>query len=230
MSLTWAAGPRKGPLLFEASELRTSIYVDGFNLYFGALKGTPYKWLNIEAMCTALLNPENKIDCIKYFTAYVSGTGAPQNQQRALDQQVYVRAMRRTCPSLEVITGTFSTFEVTKRLVTPVNGQKVAKVYETTEKGSDVNLAVHLVNDAWLDRYDCAVVVSGDSDLAESINLVRKHHKKKVVGVISPGKRSMSKKLIYASNFVRAITTTVLQNSQLPSHIPGSTLFKPKDW
>jgi uncharacterized LabA/DUF88 family protein len=208
--------------------LRTTIYVDGFNLYFGALKRTPYKWLDIQAMCAAMLSAQNEITCIKYFTAYVSGT--PQDPQRGIDQQIYVRALRRMTPCVEVITGQFATHEVMKKLVTPLGGQNHALVYETTEKGSDVNLAVHLVNDAWLNTYDCAVVVSGDSDLAESINLVRKHHKKKAVGVFAPGKRGMSKKLIYASSFVRSISTAVLAASQFPSHIPGSTLFKPADW
>ena len=208
--------------------MRTTIYVDGFNLYFDALKGTPYKWLDIQAMCGAMLSAQNEITCIKYFTAYVSAT--PQEPQRGIDQQIYVRALRRMTPCVEVITGQFATHEVVKKLVTPIAGQRHAKVYETTEKGSDVNLAVHLVNDAWLNLYDCAVVVSGDSDLAESINLVRKYHKKKAVGVFAPGKRGMSKKLIYASSFVRSISTTVLQASQFPSHIPGSNLFKPVDW
>lgn len=208
--------------------MRTTIYVDGFNLYFGALKNTPYKWLDIKAMCTSLLAAENKITSIKYFTAYVSGT--PQSQKRAQDQQIYVRALRKMTPGLEVITGQFSTHEVTKKLVTPINGQSHALVYETTEKGSDVNLAVHLVNDSWLNKFDCAVVISGDSDLAESIRLVRQHHKKKVVGVMSPGKRSMSKQLIYAASFVKAISTTALQTSQFPNHIPGTALFKPLDW
>jgi len=208
--------------------MRTSIYVDGFNLYFGALKGTPYKWLDIKAMCEALIAPANEITQIKYFTAYVSGT--PQNPQRALDQQIYVRALRRMTPCVEVITGQFATHEVMKKLVEPIGGHLHALVYETTEKGSDVNLAVHLLNDAWLNAFDCAIVVSGDSDLAESINLVRQYHKKKAVGVISPGKRSMSKQLVKASSFVRAVSTTVLAASQFPSHIPGTNIFKPADW
>ena len=45
--------------------------------------------------------------------------------------------------------------------------RQFVEVIKTEEKGSDVNLAVHLLNDAWLDRYECAVVVSNDSDLAE---------------------------------------------------------------
>lgn len=208
--------------------MRTSIYVDGFNLYFGALKNTPYKWLNIKAMCEALLSPENKIDQIKYFTAHVSGTAT--DPDKALHQQLYIRALRRSIPELTVITGQFRTHQVTKKLVTPIGTMKHALVHDRTEKGSDVNLAVHLVNDAWLNRFDCAVVISGDSDLAESIKLVKQHHKKKVVGVFSPGKRSMSKEMLFAANFVRAITTGVLAGSQFPSHIPGTTIFKPGDW
>lgn len=208
--------------------MRTSIYVDGFNLYFGALKGTPHKWLDIKALCAALLSAENQITKIKYFTAHVSGTAS--DPDKALHQQLYIRALRKTNPEVEVITGQFRTHQVTKKLVTPIGAMRHALVHDRTEKGSDVNLAVHLVNDAWLDRFDCAVVISGDSDLAEAIKLVRLHHKKKVVGVISPGKRSMSKEMVYAANFVRMITTGVLAGSQMPSHIPGSNIFKPADW
>jgi uncharacterized LabA/DUF88 family protein len=208
--------------------MRTSIYVDGFNLYFGALKNTPYKWLNIKSMCTALLNAENEINQIKYFTAHVSAT--PGDPDKAVHQQLYIRALRRSIPELTVITGQFRTHQVMKKLVTPIGQIKSVMVHDRTEKGSDVNLAVHLVNDAWLNRFDCAVIISGDSDLAESIKLVKQHHKKKVVGVISPGKRSMSKEMMLASDFIRAITAGVLAGSQFPNHIPGTTIFKPSDW
>lgn len=207
---------------------RTSVYVDGFNLYFGALKGTPYKWLNIRALCEHLLEPHNEINSIKYFTAFVSGT--PTNPDKPLHQQVYIRALRHVCPETQVIKGLFRTYEVTKRLVVPINGVRHAKILETTEKGSDVNLAVHLVNDAWLNKFDCAIVISGDSDLAESIRLVRQHHPKKVIGVIAPGKRSMSKELINAATFVRAVSTTSLAASQLPNPIPETNIHKPADW
>lgn len=207
---------------------RTSVYVDGFNLYFGALKGTPYKWLNIRTLCECLLDPLNQIDTIKYFTAFVSGTA--NDPDKPHHQQAYIRALRHTCPETQVIKGLFRTHEVTKRLVTPINGHRHALVYDTTEKGSDVNLAVHLLNDAWRDKYDCAIVISGDSDLAESIRLVRQQHPKKVVGVIAPGKRSMSKELVKAASFVRAVSTSALAASQLPNAIPGTSINKPTDW
>ncbi len=53
-------------------EIRTNIYVDGFNLYYGALKKTPYRWLNLDALFK-LLFPKNNILETKYFTARVSG-------------------------------------------------------------------------------------------------------------------------------------------------------------
>lgn len=208
--------------------MRTSVYVDGFNLYFGALKGTPHKWLDIQALCKYLLKPENKVGTIKYFTANVSGTvGDPD---KPLHQQLYIRALMASCPALEVIRGQFRSHEVTKRLVKPLNGMKYVNVIDRTEKGSDVNLAVHLLNDAWLDSYDCAVVISGDSDLAESIRLVREYHPKKPIGVLSPGKRVMSKELMAASSFIKAIGSTALAACQFPAQIPHTTIAKPADW
>lgn len=50
---------------------RTNVYIDGFNLFYGALKGSPYKWLDLEALCHQLL-PKDSIHRIRYFTAKVS--------------------------------------------------------------------------------------------------------------------------------------------------------------
>ena len=56
--------------------MRTFVYVDGFNLYYGALKGTPWKWLDLPALFTKVLQPHHDILKVKYFTARVSGTPA----------------------------------------------------------------------------------------------------------------------------------------------------------
>ena len=55
----------------------------------------------------------------------------------------------------------------------------------TEEKGSDVNLALHFLDDAWLDNYDCGVIISNDSDLAEAVRLVKVRHNK-IIGIINP--------------------------------------------
>ena len=210
--------------------MRTVIYVDGFNLYFRALKNQTYpcKWLDIQAACIKLLSRENVVVGMKYFTARVSATKRDPN--KALHQQIYIRALRQVTPNFEVIYGQFATHEVEKTLFTPINGMRRAKVYETTEKGSDVNLAVHMVNDAWRNKFDCAVLLSGDSDLAEAIRLIKANHSKKVVGVISASKTGMSKELVKECSFMRAMSRNLIANSQMLNPIPNSNISKPVDW
>ncbi len=77
------------------------------------------------------------------------------------------------------------------------------QVWKNEEKGSDVNLALHVLNDAWLDAYDCAVIVSNDSDLAESLRLVKSRHSK-LIGLVTPGApaRKTSRQLRQYADFV----------------------------
>ena len=89
-------------------------------------------------------------------------------------------------------------------------------VIKTEEKGSDVNLAVHLLNDAWLDKYDCAVIVSNDSDLAESLRLIKEQHKK-IVGLFVCWKHHPSRELMRYADFTKRIRRKVLSISQLPN-------------
>lgn len=125
--------------------------------------------------------------------------------------------------------GHFLSHPATMPLVHPVGKQSTASVIKTEEKGSDVNLAVHLLNDSWLDTYDCAVVVSNDSDIAEAMRLVRHHHGKRV-GLITPGKRKSSNQLKTQADFVRRLRPNALQSSQLPDPIPGTNIRKPARW
>ena len=57
----------------------TIVYIDGFNFYYGAVKGTPYKWLDLEALCRRLL-PKDQIVKIRYFTARVASR--PEDPQQ----------------------------------------------------------------------------------------------------------------------------------------------------
>ena len=140
--------------------MRTSIYIDGFNLYYRALKGTPYKWLDLKAMVSHLLQPHHQITQVKYFTAIVSGLFDQSQPNR---QKTYIRALKSYIPEFSVYYGHFLSHTITAPIAPLTNPPSFCKVIKTEEKGSDVNLAVHLLNDAWLDRYDCAVVISNDS-------------------------------------------------------------------
>jgi uncharacterized LabA/DUF88 family protein len=102
-------------------------------------------------------------------------------------------------------------------------------VVKTEEKGSDVNLAVHLLNDSWLELYDCAVVVSNDSDLAEAMRLVKHHHQKRI-GLVTPGNTHPSRQLLKYADFARHIRPSALQAARLPNPIPGTNIHKPEAW
>lgn len=228
MVSTQGAGALRSPLLFSGKGMRTIVYIDGFNLYYGAVKGTPHKWLDLKALCQKLLEPHNRIIAIKYFTARVSGVNDPG---KPLRQEIFLRAIEKHSPEISIHYGHFLSHIVRAPLADPPNnGPRFAEVIKTEEKGSDVNIAVHLLNDAWLNAYDCAVVVSNDSDLAESLKLVKQHHRK-VIGLIFPRyKGHPSRELMKYADFVKKIRPGVLASSQLPSPIPGTSLHKPGAW
>ena len=205
----------------------TYVYVDGFNLYHRAVKGTPYKWLDLKKLAMHLLRGDHRIEAIKYFTAIVSAP--PEDPRKTIRQLTYIRALEAYIPELEVYYGHFLSHVRKAPLARPTSNKKFVKIIKTEEKGSDVNLAVHLLNDAWLNRYDCAVVISNDSDLAEAIRLVKKHHKK-MIGIVLPPRVKASKELLALADFVKRIRRGVLQISQLPEQIPGTNIHRPPEW
>lgn len=212
------------PLLFI---MRTYIYVDGFNLYYRALKNTPYKWLDLKALFSRVLKPHHQILRIKYFTARVSGYRDPQKPMR---QSIYLKAIRAYIPEVKIYFGTFLSHPVKAPLAKPTKSKKFAKVIRTEEKGSDVNLGINLVNDAWLNKYDCAIILSNDSDLAEAMNMVKTYHHNKLIGVVTPFEGRGSKELKDYADFVRNIRRGALKKSQLPNPIPGTNIYKPSSW
>lgn len=125
--------------------MRTIIYIDGFNFYYRAVKNTPYKWLNFKSLFQRLLSQDNQIVSIKYFTAHVSGK---HNTQKPIRQQIYLRALKTFIPEVEIYYGHFLSHEVYAPLAKPTDKNRSVKIIKTEEKGSDVNIAVHLLNDA----------------------------------------------------------------------------------
>ncbi|MDP3617709.1 MAG: hypothetical protein Q8R49_07850 [Rhodoferax sp.] len=104
----WARSHLRVASAFLESVLRTNIYVDGFNLYYGALRKTPYRWVNLNALFQFLL-PNSAIQEIKYFTALVSAR--PNDLTQPLRQQLYLRALA-TVPNISVHRGHFLVHEV----------------------------------------------------------------------------------------------------------------------
>ena len=146
---------------------------------------------------------------------------------------IYISSLKAHIPQLSVTMGVFLQSEVTMRLANPpLIGRKYADVLKTEEKGSDVNLALHMLNDAWNNLYDCAVVCSNNSDLSEALRIVKTERKKKIVLAV-PGDstvRPPSNQLRKYANFTLSIPTASIAASQMPNPIPGTNFHKPLSW
>jgi uncharacterized LabA/DUF88 family protein len=208
--------------------MKTTVYVDGFNLYYGAVKGTAFKWLDLNRLCQFLL-PRNEITKIKYFTAIVGGR--PNDLDKSTRQLAYFRALK-TLPNLDIILGHFLTHKVTMLLANDVPGRAhYVTVMRTEEKGSDVNIAAHMINDGYKNEYEAAVLISNDSDLAEPVRIVRQDLKKPV-GIINPHKQHSSPPLVKYASFVKQLREGVLAASQFPSQLRDAKgpIHKPPGW
>jgi uncharacterized LabA/DUF88 family protein len=207
--------------------MRTIIYVDGFNFYYGSLKKTNYKWLNLNLFFKKLLKSHHKITKINYFTANLKKSShAPNAQNR---QKAYLSALK-TLPNFEIHLGRFVLRQEAVCLAQPPH--KIVNVLKYEEKGSDVNFSVHLLNDATHGRYDCAIIVTNDSDMAEAMRLVKAEFPDKKLGLIAPGNSPVNKLKKHA-DFIIRIKEEHLRDAQFPNSVlrTGKTpISKPVSW
>lgn len=208
--------------------MRTIAYVDGFNLYFGALRKASHRWLDLQRLIELHLKPQNQLIGIKYFTAKLNQR--PNDPDAPARQEMYLRALA-TLPNLEITLGHFLTKNVRMLLANPARGQSpAAEVVKTEEKGSDVNLAVQLLHDAHLNRFDCAVIVSGDSDLLMPVKIVR-NEINKVVGVLNP-QRHPCAVLKASATFYKHLRPNFVAAAQFPETLTDArgTFSRPSAW
>lgn len=208
---------------------RTVVYIDGFNLYYRCLKGTPYKWLDVAGLCRRVLSGHNRIVAIKYYTARVDAR--PHDPDQPVRQDTYLRALR-TIPEVSIFFGHYLSHPVRLPLVhPPLGGPRTAEVMRSEEKGSDVNLAAHLVRDAFQNAFDVAAVITNDSDLFEPIRIVVQEVRKPV-GIINPNQGRPSAKLRQIASFIRPIRKGALASCQFPPELVDATgrFRKPRVW
>lgn len=204
--------------------MRANIYVDGFNLYYGCLKGTRYRWLDLGKLARFLL-PKHQVHRIRYFTAKV--TAWPSDPQKPQRQEAYLRALA-TLPNLTLHLGHYLTHTVRMPVANPP--PQTMEVIKTEEKGSDVNLATMLLVDAFRQDFEVAAVISGDSDLQLPIAIVKNELKLPVGVLASPRRRS--RVLQTTATFYRPIRDGVLRASQFPPTMADQhgTITKPAGW
>jgi hypothetical protein len=203
------------------------VYVDGFNLYYGCLKGTAFRWLDLNKLCSFLL-PNAQVKHIHYFTARVSAR--PNDPQQPVRQETYLRALQ-TLPNVSLTFGRYLTKPTRMALSNPPKGApQTVEVIKTEEKGSDVNIATQMLVDGFQSKYDLAVVISNDSDLMSPVQAVR-NVLGLPVGILNPYKHP-ARDLLSAATFIKPIRQGVLAASQFPNTLTDSngTFTRPLGW
>jgi uncharacterized LabA/DUF88 family protein len=241
--------------------VRVGVYVDGFNLYFGARdlcgQGTAgWRWLDIRGLVADALPAAwggSRIERVVYCTARVSGIDDPSTPR---DQNVYLRALRASGSVNHVEFGNFVRRVKATPLATwtakgkpevvrsrwPVMVQDDAgnqvsdarflvSVLNREEKGSDVNVATHLLLDVLGGAVDAAVVLSNDSDLELPLRRVRE---RVPVGLINPGANQLAGKLRgrpsdgVGGHWWGSLAASAYMAHQFPD--PVGKLHKPRGW
>ncbi len=208
----------------------TIAYIDGLNLYYGAVRNRPaLKWLHPLAMLERLL-PQESIVLIRYFSAPVmrdvTDPDAPARQA------VYFRALA-TVPILVRHEGRMAIRTKRGSLLPKSSPPQIATIETFEEKRTDVNMASHLLVDAFEGRYDTAIVVSNDSDLTTPIEMaVNRLGKQAIVVNPYPSRRQSSELRRAASRTVSEINASVLRASQFPDKLTDAqgSFTRPGSW
>lgn len=201
-------------------KFRVITYIDGYNLYFGMLaeavkRGTRaepspvwyrYMWLNIQGLAENLLLPSQELIAVKYFTSPISTGRGKQERQNA-----YLDAIR-TLPLVEIIFGRFQP----DRKECDHCGHPA---YHPQEKKTDVNIATNLICDALEDRYDTAILVTGDSDLVPALEAVKKLTPHKRLVVAFPPNRQSNELANTTGGHPIRIWEPLLRRNRLPATI-----------
>ena len=159
---------------------RCTIYIDAFNWYFGVFMHRPaWKWLNIQSYFESL-RPDEDVVAVRFFTAVVEPHHhvSPKRDR----QRRYFKALS-TLPKVQITLGKYQERTVTCRAASCPHRYQYPVA---EEKKTDVNIAVHLIDDALRGRTDTMIIVSGDSDLEPAVEWVRRNHPAIKISVYIP--------------------------------------------
>ncbi len=208
-----------------------NVYVDSFSLYYGSLKETAYRWLDIGKLCSEMY-PELSIKRIRCFTAKVhprKNDPGIQNRQKAI-----LRALS-TISNLSIVYGRYTSHYV--RLPSGDDYRKgivnFVEVFKTEEKGSDVNLSAYMMDDACRREIEVAVLISNDTDFLSPIRFLKGRQIK--VWILSPTTRPNrwpASLLINRADRADEITVDQLRDCQFPTTLKDKdgTFSKPANW
>jgi uncharacterized LabA/DUF88 family protein len=225
---------------------KTFVYIDGYNLYYGRLRGTGFKWLDVVKLFQDILKAQDPAACVErvsFFTAPALARFATNGQRSIEAQQQYHRAMEAQHPDLfKLVMGKH--FASTRHAALHIQGEPYDKtrktsVWELEEKLTDVNLALAMYREAPL--CDQVVLCTNDSDQTPTLEALRADFPTLTIGVVAPvtpivdsqKPRWASAQLTKHAHWTRKhITDTELENNLLPACVPTrkKPALKPEHW
>jgi uncharacterized LabA/DUF88 family protein len=227
---------------------KTIAYIDGYNLYYGRLKGSPYKWLDIFKLFESCIIrpqlPDSHLVLVKYFTANVKAKFSSHGNQGVEMQNRYHRALKTIYPDkLQIIYGFHSAEEIEMPKYQDngkVDKKDCYRVWRLNEKQTDVNIALNLYRDAIKQNAGNLIICSNDSDLIPALKAIRQDNPLIKLGVVFPRKsnitdpntRPANKGLSELCDWTRShINDNELASSQLPNIVPtGKKAIKKPDY
>ena len=174
---------------------RTAIYIDGYNLYYGRLRGTKYKWLDVVSLFSQIIRsiePASQLVAVKYFTAPALTKFARHGDESMRAQNDYHRALESKYPNIFTkILGSHVYEKDGTSLPIYVDGQpfdktNTVKVWRLVEKKTDVNLAICMYRDVSKGLIDQLVLVSNDSDAEPVLEALVEDFPELKIGLIMP--------------------------------------------
>ena len=210
--------------------MRVRVYVDGFNLFYGALKAKIkpeidldtknrikeekkiLRWLDLNKLVKEFVKGENVvINKINFYTADIKPRS--EGDKSPLNQQEYYKALN-SFSNIKICKGRYDSHSKSLPIYPLTNPLQFATVLNSEEKGSDVNFASHLVFDACKDEFDMAVIITNDSDLLEPIKIACQLGKK--ILILCPHSYINNDFLInFDTKSLRKISAKNIKNSQL---------------
>lgn len=229
---------------------KTAVYIDGYNLYYGRLRGTPFKWLDIVkffGMLVVRRDQHETVEKVIFFSAPALATFATHGAASVEAQSAYHRALKIIYGDrLEVVYGTHSYDKGGVDLPVfvpgcPCDRTRRVKVWKLEEKKTDVNLAIRMYRDACKGMYERIILVSNDSDAEPALAAIREDYAK-MIGVVFPVRpvepghkthRRISGSLAkFADWTIPSIRDADLAAAQLPEIVPTKkkSIRKPAHW
>jgi len=218
-------GPCGRPFFVWFGEMRSIVYVDGFNLSYGALEGGPHRWLDLDR-CFALLRTDDDVQRIWYVTAVIQGA-------RRQHQRTYLQALRST-PRDVTQDGRYKE-KVVRCTVAGCGHAGTREFHMPEEKGTDVNSAVQMLDDAYPGHVERMVLVSGDSDLVPAVRTIKRRFPTIRVIVYVPARdprRGAATELRMAADKHKTPPPALLARAQLPVVVstPKGSVVRPASW